>query len=173
MAKSKNKRLVIVESPAKARTLSTILGDEYDVRASVGHVRDLPKSKLGVDVENDFEPRYIVPKEKKEVVKALVEASKQAQTVYLATDPDRAGEAGGSRRGVIRRASSRAAGREESRDQQWRARRAGRRRPSPRGIRGVRREAEATGTASVAAIHHQHAAAGGFAALRIQREADN
>src|SRR5438105_6409130 len=93
MAKSKNKRLVIVESPAKARTLSTILGDEYDVRASVGHVRDLPKSKLGVDVENDFEPRYIVPKEKKEVVKALVEASKKAQTVYLATDPDREGEA--------------------------------------------------------------------------------
>src|SRR5438270_4053728 len=93
MAKNKNKRLVIVESPAKARTLSTILGDEYDVRASVGHVRDLPKSKLGVDVENDFEPRYIVPKEKKEVVKALVEASKKAQTVYLATDPDREGEA--------------------------------------------------------------------------------
>ncbi len=93
MASRKNKRLVIVESPAKARTLSNILGDEYDVRASIGHIRDLPKSKLGVDVDRDFEPRYIVPKEKKEVLKALVEASKKAQTVYLATDPDREGEA--------------------------------------------------------------------------------
>ncbi|MHB8376706.1 MAG: type I DNA topoisomerase [Dehalococcoidia bacterium] len=94
MAKKTNKkRLVIVESPAKARTLSNILGSDYDVRASVGHVRDLPKSRLGVDVEHDFEPRYIVPKEKKEVVKALVEAARKAGVVYLATDPDREGEA--------------------------------------------------------------------------------
>ncbi len=94
MAKKTNKkRLVIVESPAKARTLSNILGSDYDVRASVGHVRDLPKSRLGVDVEHDFEPRYIVPKEKKEVVKALVEAARKAGIVYLATDPDREGEA--------------------------------------------------------------------------------
>jgi len=93
MAKAKEKRLVIVESPAKARTLSNILGKEYEVRASVGHVRDLPKSQLGVDVENEFQPRYIVPKDKKEVVKALKEAAKTASTVYLATDPDREGEA--------------------------------------------------------------------------------
>ncbi|MBF6600855.1 MAG: type I DNA topoisomerase [Dehalococcoidia bacterium] len=92
-SKSSKKRLVIVESPAKARTLSNILGSEYDVRASVGHVRDLPKSRLGVDVENDFEPRYIVPKDKKEIVKSLTEAAKKAGVVYLATDPDREGEA--------------------------------------------------------------------------------
>ncbi len=94
MAKNtRHRRLVIVESPAKARTLSSILGSDYDVRASVGHVRDLPKSRLGVDVERDFEPRYVVPKEKKEVVKSLVEAAKRAGVVYLATDPDREGEA--------------------------------------------------------------------------------
>ena len=94
MAKKTNqKRLVIVESPAKARTLSNILGSEYDVRASVGHVRDLPKSRLGVDVENDFQPKYIVPKDKKDVVKGLMEAAKKAGMVYLATDPDREGEA--------------------------------------------------------------------------------
>jgi DNA topoisomerase-1 len=93
MAKAKEKRLVIVESPAKARTLSNILGKGYEVKASVGHVRDLPKSKLGVDVENDFAPRYIIPKDKKEVVKGLKEAAKKADRVYLATDPDREGEA--------------------------------------------------------------------------------
>jgi DNA topoisomerase-1 len=85
--------LVVVESPAKARTLSNILGQQYDVRASVGHVRDLPKSQLGVDVDDDFAPKYIIPKEKKEVVKALKEAAKNADIVYLATDPDREGEA--------------------------------------------------------------------------------
>ena len=93
MAKGKGKGLVIVESPAKARTLSNILGKEYEVKASVGHVRDLPKSRLGVDVDNDFEPRYIVPKDKKDVVKGLKEAAKKAGTIYLATDPDREGEA--------------------------------------------------------------------------------
>ena len=72
------KELVIVESPAKARTLSNILGREYDVRASVGHVRDLPKSQLGVDVDDDFAPQYIVPKDKKDVVKELKEAAKHA-----------------------------------------------------------------------------------------------
>jgi DNA topoisomerase-1 len=85
--------LVVVESPAKARTLSGILGKKYDVRASVGHIRDLPKSRLGVDVENNFETTYIVPKDKKAVVKSLKEAAKNAATVYLATDPDREGEA--------------------------------------------------------------------------------
>ena len=90
---AKGKNLVIVESPAKARTLSAILGRGYDVRASVGHVRDLPKSQLGVNVDDDFAPRYIVPKDKKEIVKQLKAAAKDAKQVYLATDPDREGEA--------------------------------------------------------------------------------
>ncbi|MEK7692914.1 MAG: type I DNA topoisomerase [Chloroflexota bacterium] len=90
---AKGKSLVIVESPAKARTLSSILGREYDVRASVGHVRDLPKSQLGVDVDDDFAPRYIVPKDKKDIVKQLKAAAQDAKRVYLATDPDREGEA--------------------------------------------------------------------------------
>ncbi len=90
---AKGKRLVIVESPAKARTLSSILGRDYDVRASIGHVRDLPKSQLGVNVDDSFAPRYIVPKDKKEVVKQLKAAAKDAKQVYLATDPDREGEA--------------------------------------------------------------------------------
>src|SRR5581483_1524799 len=81
--------LVIVESPAKARTIAGILGPGYEVTASVGHVRDLPKSKLGVDVNNGFEPHYIVPKEKKEVVAKIKEAAAKAQSVFLATDPDR------------------------------------------------------------------------------------
>ena len=72
---AKGKNLVIVESPAKARTLSAILGRGYDVRASVGHVRDLPKSQLGVDVDDNFAPRYIVPKDKKEIVKQLKAAA--------------------------------------------------------------------------------------------------
>lgn len=90
---AKKRSLVIVESPAKARTLAGILGREYDIRASVGHVRDLPKSRLGVDVEDGFAPKYIVPKEKKDVVKELREATRKADHVYLATDPDREGEA--------------------------------------------------------------------------------
>src|SRR5678815_3449347 len=66
-----SRQLVIVESPAKARTIQGILGNGYDVTASVGHVRDLPKSKLGVDVDNDFEPHYIVPREKKEILSLI------------------------------------------------------------------------------------------------------
>jgi DNA topoisomerase-1 len=89
----KDGKLVIVESPAKARTVGRFLGDSYRVRASVGHVRDLLRSRLSVDVENDFEPRYRVPNEKKEVVKELQEEVKRASEVYLATDPDREGEA--------------------------------------------------------------------------------
>ncbi|HWQ28545.1 MAG TPA: type I DNA topoisomerase, partial [Dehalococcoidia bacterium] len=73
--------------------LSTILGPEYDVRASVGHIRDLPKSRLGVDIERGFEPRYLVPPEKRDVVRQLREAAGRADVVYLATDPDREGEA--------------------------------------------------------------------------------
>jgi DNA topoisomerase-1 len=85
--------LVVVESAAKARTIEKFLGRQYAVRACLGHVRDLPKSALGVDVEHDFKPKYLVPKEKKEVVKSLKSEAKAAQTIYLATDPDREGEA--------------------------------------------------------------------------------
>ena len=90
---SKKRHLVIVESPAKARTLEGILGDEYDVRASVGHVRDLPKSKLGVDIEGDFAPHYLIPKDKRAIVKEIRKAAENADQIYLATDPDREGEA--------------------------------------------------------------------------------
>lgn len=89
----KDGKLVIVESPAKARTVGKFLGNPYRVKASVGHVRDLLRSRLSVDVENDFEPSYRVPKEKKEVVEDLREEVKKAGEVYLATDPDREGEA--------------------------------------------------------------------------------
>src|SRR3954462_15344124 len=86
---TKKKNLVIVESPAKARTVANILGNDYDVKASIGHVRDLPKSKLGVDVDHDFAPQYIVPKDKTDVVAQIKKAAKNATSVYLATDPDR------------------------------------------------------------------------------------
>lgn len=87
------KNLVIVESPAKARTIQKFLGRDYDVEASMGHVRDLPKSALGVDVENSFAPRYVVPRDKRAVVKDLKERAKDAKAIFLATDPDREGEA--------------------------------------------------------------------------------
>jgi DNA topoisomerase-1 len=93
VAKKKKRNLVIVESPAKARTLAGFLGLDYDVRASIGHVRDLPRSRLGVAVEEGFAPRYVVPREKREVVRKLREAAQDADAVYLATDPDREGEA--------------------------------------------------------------------------------
>ena len=89
----RKKSLVIVESPTKARTLAGILGSDYDIRSSVGHVRDLPKSRLGVDVDGDFAPRYIIPKEKRAVVQELRKAADAADQVFLATDPDREGEA--------------------------------------------------------------------------------
>ena len=92
MSKMKRK-LVIVESPAKARTLSKILGKGYSLKASMGHVRDLPKSRLGVDIENGFVPKYVVPRAKSKLVRELKEAAKTASAVYLATDPDREGEA--------------------------------------------------------------------------------
>ena len=88
-----NRDLVIVESPAKARTLAGILGPGYEITASVGHVRDLPPRSLGVDVDKDFEPAYEVPREKRAVVERIRKASAAADTVYLATDPDREGEA--------------------------------------------------------------------------------
>ncbi len=84
--------LVIVESPAKAKTISKILGKNYVVRASMGHVCDLPKSKMGIDVEHDFEPTYIVPMDKKKVVKELKGFLKKDTKLYLATDEDREGE---------------------------------------------------------------------------------
>src|SRR5215510_4477176 len=88
----RNGKLVIVESPAKARTVGRYLGKGYSVRASVGHVRDLLKSQLSVDVENNFAPKYRVPNEKKEVVKDLKKLAQKAEEIYLATDPDREGE---------------------------------------------------------------------------------
>ena len=91
MARAKD--LVIVESPAKAKTIEKYLGTGYKVRASMGHLRDLPKSKMGVDIEHGFEPQYIPVKDKSELIKELKTDAKSAKTVYLATDPDREGEA--------------------------------------------------------------------------------
>ncbi|MDN5352515.1 MAG: topoisomerase [Clostridiales bacterium] len=85
--------LVIVESPAKAKTIEKFLGKKYKVVASIGHVRDLPKSTMGVDTENDFEPKYINIRGKGDLIKSLKSAAKKADHVYLATDPDREGEA--------------------------------------------------------------------------------
>jgi len=87
------KSLVIVESPAKAKTISKYLGRNFTVKASVGHIMDLPKSKLGVDIEKNFEPQYIVIKGKASVVKDLKSAAKKADRILIATDPDREGEA--------------------------------------------------------------------------------
>lgn len=87
------KNLVIVESPAKAKTIGKMLGRNYKVVASVGHVRDLPKSTLGIDIENNFEPKYITIRGKGPVVQELKKEAKKADKVYLATDPDREGEA--------------------------------------------------------------------------------
>jgi len=92
MAKQK-KNLVIVESPAKAKTIKKFLGRNYKVEASMGHVRDLPKSKLGIDLENDFEPNYITIRGKGKTLSKLRKAAKKSEDVYLATDPDREGEA--------------------------------------------------------------------------------
>ncbi|MCY0900311.1 MAG: type I DNA topoisomerase [Firmicutes bacterium] len=90
---AKPKPLIIVESPAKAKTISRFLGSRYQVKASMGHVRDLPKSQFGVDVDKGFEPRYITIRGKGGLVKELKEAAKKTDRVYLATDPDREGEA--------------------------------------------------------------------------------
>ncbi|MFV0559726.1 MAG: type I DNA topoisomerase [Enterococcus sp.] len=87
------KYLVIVESPAKAKTIEKYLGRNYKVMASVGHIRDLPKSKMGIDIENNYEPHYISIRGKGDIIKGLKSAAKKAQKVYLASDPDREGEA--------------------------------------------------------------------------------
>jgi DNA topoisomerase-1 len=87
------KKLVVVESPAKARTISRILGKGYDIKATLGHIRDLPKSELGIDVDNDFTPRYIIIRQRRPVITELKKSAAGAAEIYLATDPDREGEA--------------------------------------------------------------------------------
>ena len=92
MARSKT-NLVIVESPAKAKTIGKYLGAEYKVTASMGHLRDLPKSTMGVNLDADFEPEYVPVAGKEELITELKKLADKADTVYLATDPDREGEA--------------------------------------------------------------------------------
>ncbi|MEP2056409.1 MAG: toprim domain-containing protein, partial [Maribacter litoralis] len=87
------KNLVIVESPAKAKTIEKFLGKDFKVESSFGHIADLPSKELGVDVENDFTPKYIVDKEKKALVKKLKGLADKAETIWLASDEDREGEA--------------------------------------------------------------------------------
>ena len=91
MATKKN--LVIVESPAKAKTLKKFLGSNYKIEASMGHVRDLPKSEMGIDIDNDFEPKYITIRGKGQLLAKLRKEVKSVDKIYLATDPDREGEA--------------------------------------------------------------------------------
>ena len=86
-------KLVIVESPAKAKTIKKYLGGDYEVVASMGHVRDLPKSKIGVDIENNFTPVYQIMEGKEDAIKKLKTLAAKSSVVYLATDPDREGEA--------------------------------------------------------------------------------
>lgn len=88
-----SKNLVIVESPAKAKTISRFLGKEYKVLASMGHVRDLPKSKMGIEIDKDFKPSYLIPADKKKIIKQLKDEYKKADHLWLATDEDREGEA--------------------------------------------------------------------------------
>ena len=85
--------LIVVESPTKARTLSRFLGSEYDVEATLGHIKDLPKSELAVDIEHNFEPDYVVVEKKKDSIKRIKENALKASNIYIATDPDREGEA--------------------------------------------------------------------------------
>ncbi len=87
------KNLVIVESPAKAKTIEKYLGRNYKVIASLGHIRDLPKSQMGIDVDNNYEPKYISIRGKGDTIKKLKQAASKATNIYLAADPDREGEA--------------------------------------------------------------------------------
>ncbi len=87
------KSLVIIESPAKAKTINKFLGKDFQVKASVGHVKDLPKSKLGVDIEHDFRPEYVTIKGKGKTISEIKKAARVADKIYLAPDPDREGEA--------------------------------------------------------------------------------
>ena len=87
------KKLVIVESPAKAKTIGPILGSAYVVKSSVGHIRDLPERTIGVDIGNGFAPKYVIPKDKTKVINELKKAAKECEEIFLAPDPDREGEA--------------------------------------------------------------------------------
>ena len=87
------KKLIIVESPEKARTIKKYLGSAYNVVASVGHLRDLPKSQLGIDIKNDFEPKKITIRGKGDLIASLKKDAKASSKIFLATDPDREGEA--------------------------------------------------------------------------------
>ncbi len=87
------KSLVVVESPAKASTLKKYLGKNYDVMATVGHIKNLPEKKLGVDIENGYKPSFEIIKGKGKIIKELKDAAKKADAIYLAPDPDREGEA--------------------------------------------------------------------------------
>ncbi len=89
----RDKKLIIVESPSKARTISKYLGREYEVKASMGHIKDLPVNRMGVDINGDFDPEYVVVKGKEKVIEELKKAASKAKEVYLASDPDREGEA--------------------------------------------------------------------------------
>ena len=86
--KAAKKKLVIVESPSKTKTIGKFLGSTYKVIASVGHVRDLPKSRLGIEIEKDFEPQYISIRGKGDIIKELRKEAKKAKEIYLATDPE-------------------------------------------------------------------------------------
>ena len=92
MPKAKT-NLVIVESPSKAKTIGKYLGSEYEVKACMGHLRDLPKSTMGVDLENNFEPVYQPVKGKEDIINDLKKSAKNSDQIFLATDPDREGEA--------------------------------------------------------------------------------
>ena len=93
MKKTKGKTLIVVESPTKARTISRFLGPDYLIKSSYGHIRDLPKSKLGVDIENDFQPQYVIPLKARKIINDLKKSLTKVQRVILATDEDREGEA--------------------------------------------------------------------------------
>ncbi|MBT8490568.1 MAG: toprim domain-containing protein, partial [Deltaproteobacteria bacterium] len=85
--------LIIVESPTKVKTIKKYVGSNFDVKASVGHVKDLPKSTMGIDIENEFQPSYQIISEKKKVISELKKSAKKVKNIYLAPDPDREGEA--------------------------------------------------------------------------------
>src|SRR3954453_764610 len=87
------KNLLIVESPAKAKTIEKILGDDFEVKSCYGHIRDLEKDDMGIDIKHNYKPRYIVPEDKQKVVKELKQLAKKSDEVWLATDEDREGEA--------------------------------------------------------------------------------
>ena len=93
MSKASGKSLIIVESPAKIKTLKKFLGPNFLFESSMGHIRDLPEKEFGIDIENDFEPKYTTMRDKEETVSRLKKAAKTCDTIYLSPDPDREGEA--------------------------------------------------------------------------------